>query len=745
MTIFIGTNADDIIAPGLISPGVIPLGPDTTPGDGNDTIIARGGDDVVAGGKGADTALLGTGDDVFGWALADGSDAVFGQAGFDRLDFDGDDSRETFTLRALDNEARLDRDVGEVTICLSSMERIDLFAGGGGDVVGIADMAGSGVEEVRIDLSGVKGAGTGDGMADSIVVSDGADASFVTLLGNGGSVSVIGLDAFIRIDAIEAQDVVILKAGGGDDVVSASGVAGGVRLTLDGGAGDDELTGGQANDTLLGGKGDDFVIGGRGDDVARPGTGDDVFVWNNGDGSDRVDGGAGNDDLAFNGFAADEVFVLQASGARAMLTRDLGDIRMNLNDIEGATIRADGGADRVEIGDLTATDVRAVEIALSLPGRAGDGAADVVSLTGNAEGAVIDIISGGGSLITVEGLPAAVSVFGVEALDTLVVNGGGGDDIIRSREVATGAARIVLDGGAGLDFLFGGDNDETFLGGDGDDGLFSGGGDDNVFGGRGDDFARLGAGDDRFTWAPGDGNDVVDGEAGTDTLAFDGSGATETIEIAADGAAAVLLRDVGAVRMDLVDVERIDVRAFGGTDEVRVGDLTGTDLTEIVIDLGGSDGAADSIVIDGTVGDDIITIGVEGGAIVIDGLAATIRILGAEAGLDQFLFRGFGGDDVVDASGLAGIGLFVQAGEGDDVILGSLGADVLSGDGGDDIIFGFAGNDRLFGGPGDDVLDGGADLDTLTAGGGQDILLNGEITGESVIVAQSFDLGTFVL
>jgi Ca2+-binding RTX toxin-like protein len=98
VTVVIGTNAGDLIAPDLTSPGVIRSGPDATPGDSDDTIIARGGDDVVAGSKGADTAHLGAGDDVFAWAPANGSDAVFGRAGFDRLDFDGDGSGETFTL-----------------------------------------------------------------------------------------------------------------------------------------------------------------------------------------------------------------------------------------------------------------------------------------------------------------------------------------------------------------------------------------------------------------------------------------------------------------------------------------------------------------------------------------------------------------------------------------------------------------------------------------------------------------------
>lgn len=730
MTIFIGTNAGDIIAPGLISPGVIALGPDATPGDGDDTIIARGGNDGVAGGKGVDTALLGAGDDFFSWAPADGSDAVFGQAGFDRLDFDGDDKAETFTLKATGGEARLDRDVGAVTMRLSSMERIDLFAGGGADDVQIGKMTGSGVQEVRIDLSGVKGAGTGDGIADSVTLSDSAAASFITLFDDGGSVSVIGLEAFVALAGVEAEDSVTLKAGGGDDVVSASGVAGGVRLTLDGGSGDDAITGGQGNDMLLGGIGDDIVIGGRGDDVARLGSGDDIFVWNNGDGSDRVEGGTGNDDLTFNGFAADEVFALEASGKRAILTRDLGGIRMDVNDVEGVTIRADGGADRVEIGDLTATDVRSVEISLGLPGRAGDGAADMITLTGAAANEDINIASVGAQ-ITVAGLPAAVTIFGVEGTDNLVVSGGGGADFVGALNVAAGTVRLTLDGGAGDDFVMGGAGSETFLGGDGDDNLFAGGGDDHVFGGRGNENAILGDGNDRFTWAPGEGNDSVDGGAGFDTLDFNGSSIGEVIDVLAENGAALLLRDVDAVRMELNDVERVDLQLLGGTDEVRVGDLTGTDLSEIVIDMGGPDGAADFIVIDGTDGADAVTIGVEDGAIVIEGLGAAIRILNAEAGLDQFLFRGFGGDDIVDASGLSGIGLFVQGGDGDDVILGSAAADVLSGDGGDDIIFGNDGNDRLFGGSGDDFLDGGANLDTLSPGGGQDILLNGEIIGES--------------
>ena len=62
--------------------------------------------------------------------------------------------------------------------------------------------------------------------------------------------------------------------------------------------------------------------------------------------------------------------------------------------------------------------------------------------------------------------------------------------------------------------------------------------------------------------------------------------------------------------MDLDDVEGIDFRALGGADNVVVGDLTGTDVTPIGLDLrgpnGGGDGAADTVTVNGTQGADVV-------------------------------------------------------------------------------------------------------------------------------------------
>src|SRR5207237_4427640 len=85
-----------------------------------------------------------------------------------------------------------------------------------------------------------------------------------------------------------------LNANGGDDVITAgNGLANLIKLTIDGGAGNDTITGSDGADTLIGGDGNDLIIGGRGNDTALLGTGDDTFVWNPGDGSDTVEGQAG--------------------------------------------------------------------------------------------------------------------------------------------------------------------------------------------------------------------------------------------------------------------------------------------------------------------------------------------------------------------------------------------------------------------------------------------------------------------
>ena len=96
----------------------------------------------------------------------------------------------------------------------------------------------------------------------------------------------------------------------------------------------------------------------------------------------------------------------------------------------------------------------------------------------------------------------------------------------------------------------------------------------------------MGAGDDTFVWNPGDGSDIVEGQAGTDTMQFNGANINEKIDLSANGGRARFTRDVANITMDLNDVESINFNALGGADTITVNDLTGTDVTEVNLDLG---------------------------------------------------------------------------------------------------------------------------------------------------------------
>jgi len=247
----------------------------------------------------------------------------------------------------------------------------------------------------------------------------------------------------------------------------------------------------------------------------------------------------------------------------------------------------------------------------------------------------------------------AVSIDGgqptIANTNEIVVSGGNGDDTISLDNAALPPAQLfggngndVLTGGAGADQLFGGNGNDTLNGGDGDDFLFGGNGDDTVVGGKGTDTAFLGNGNDTFIWNPGDGNDVVEGGNGFDTLDFRGADKGETIVISANGPRAMFTRANGNI--DLNDVERIQFEAQGKhSDNITINDLTGTDVKQVAIDLGGGapgggDGQPDTVSINGA-NDHAITVVDNNGVVTVSGLASTVTISNFEANLDHLVIN----------------------------------------------------------------------------------------------------------
>jgi Ca2+-binding RTX toxin-like protein len=200
----------------------------------------------------------------------------------------------------------------------------------------------------------------------------------------------------------------------------------------------------------------------------------------------------------------------------------------------------------------------------------------------------------------------------------------------------------TISGGGGDDTLDGGDGVERFLGGRGRD---------TVDGNRGDDTAYLGSGRDSFRWDPGDGSDVVEGRSGTDTLDFNGAPGDENMRLSADGRRSLFLRDVGNIRMDMDDVERLDLTALEGVDTVTVDDMSRTDLRRADVDLsalaGGGDARADTVTVNGTVRGDDIEVEADDARVDVEGLAPRVRISGGET-IDRLQINALGGDDDVE-------------------------------------------------------------------------------------------------
>ena len=230
----------------------------------------------------------------------------------------------------------------------------------------------------------------------------------------------------------------------------------------------------------------------------------------------------------------------------------------------------------------------------------------------------------------------------------------GGNDTLDASNFPANLIGLSLNGGAG---------DDTILGSHGDD---------LVIGGPGNDVVQLGDGSDTFVWNAGDGSDTVDGQGGSDRMVFNGSDDSEMFGISANGSRVRLTRDIGGVTMDLNGVETMDVNALGGSDTITVNDTSATDLTTVNLNLDNSagvgDGQADSVIVNGTAGDDTIQILPFGNGtrIAVLGLFPRVNIVGAEGTNDHLTVNALGGNDTVDASDLPAnlIGLTVNLGDG---------------------------------------------------------------------------------
>jgi Ca2+-binding RTX toxin-like protein len=318
---------------------------------------------------------------------------------------------------------------------------------------------------------------------------------------------------------------------------------------------------------------------------------------------------------------------------------------------------------------LLATSVVLALAALVAPAGASAGSGKVGGVRAELEGSTLDVDGGDRAnsvaLRLKAGDPTQIQVdvgdngsadfaFARSDVRAISVTMGNGRDSVRvddSNGAFTDSIPTTIAGGNGGDSLDGGQGAETFRAGNGDD---------IVDGGRGNDFADLGRGDDTFRWDPGEGSDVIEGQSGSDTMLFNGAAANEDVTLSANGGRLTFFRNPGAVTMDTDDVEIVDFNALGGSDHITVNDLTGTDVARTNLDLAGalggnaSDGALDSVVVNGTDRVDTINIDGNGSGADVTGLATAVSIEHADPN-DSLSVNTLAGDDHVSPTGVAGV------------------------------------------------------------------------------------------
>ncbi|KAA1258981.1 Bifunctional hemolysin/adenylate cyclase precursor [Rubripirellula obstinata] len=691
-TAFNGGTGDDRLTGGL--------GEDNLDGgDGNDVIIGGAGVDQLSGGAGDDYIDGGRGADLI--SGGDGNDQLFG--GFDADVIDGD--------------------AGD-----------DVIEGGrGGDVI----RGGAGDDRVS--------GGRGD---DSIEGGLGSDE----LDGDEGSDFIDGGDGSDRVRGGERNDV--LRGGEGDD-------------EIDGGSGDDEIRGGSGDDLLRGGVGRDDLFGDDGDDL--------IYAVDDASGNETIggfiDAGAGNDvvygsfgdDVIVGGLGDDELHGLDGSdliwgGLAAYASSNFDISNPNLFELPPRFVEA-SNLDNSDYSPTILVTPRVVS-GFSVPGNVPDGddlidggagtdflfgGSDADTIFGGEDADYIDggsgddgnlfgdagddVIRGGSGADVIRGGTGIDQIYGDAGRDLLRGDSGGagqrlfgGDDVdtlYAWNDATSGSTGEALFGGAGGDFLYGaganaflfGESGPDYLvGGLGDDVLDGGGGQDQLYGGEGDDELRGGA----------DG-DWLEGQLGSDTLV--GGGGID-----------FLILDVGAQHAS-GDQESFDGHGDGTPD----------------------DNATDVLLVNGTKGNDTITLSATplplAGEVGLSGPGEGLRVIFDTPNhtqtinatwqstdgplIEQFRVSTGNGNDTItfdpslDLSELSersrDFVTVVEAGPGNDTIIGSGARDRIDGGRGSDTIFGNGGDDRLWGdqGPGDGSSN---DVDTIYAGQGNDDVLGGQGT-----------------
>src|SRR5262249_1539525 len=147
--------------------------------------------------------------------------------------------------------------------------------------------------------------------------------------------------------------------------------------------------------------------------------------------------------------------------------------------------------------------------------------------------------------------------------------------------------------------------------------------------------------------------------------------------LSANGSHAILTRNVANITMDLSGIEIVNIQALGGADNIAIGDMSGTGVKEIHVDLGanggGDDGAADVVSLGFTAGDDVIDFTPQSGPAIITAPGGTQVFVDHQGIGDRFVIDGGAGNDSATAHGTGGDDIISLASDGFGVAVFSAG------------------------------------------------------------------------
>ncbi len=492
--------------------------------------------------------------------------------------------------------------------------------------------------------------------------------------------------------------------------------------TVDGGAGNDIISGDAGNDLLLGGIGDDHIDGNAGQDTLNGGEGNDTLQGGEGndlliglDGDDWLLGGGGNDTL--DGGTGKNLYEI-GLGQSVIRQADFAGITyININELppnpKDLTVKQVGDnlvvnwgtppnsppisvtvTDYFKAGNANITDTNLVISYGSTTLFSGNQATLLARFQATDQNDIIDCAS------------QSTNTFRID--DDLWA--GAGDDLVRANSgndhIRGENGNDSLYGGAGDDTLEGGNQNDVLIGDDGDDTLDGGAGDDLLDGGRATRGDVLRGGDGQDTLIAEGLSDTLDGGSGADTFIVKGIYKGVTIvddHVSGDGDRLIYEGDQGPGATQTYTADDLTfsrVRTFNGGSDLLITDKRSTDHPVVrIVDYFDDETVAGVL----RSGPDTITF-TNGQVLDRDAVLKLVNVPTSQA----------------DFISLDGANDTLDGGYGDDII--------LAGDG-NNLIRGGDGSDTITAGAGNDTLDGGAGWDSLTGGAGNDSLLGGTLGG----------------